>query len=615
MAVEIALEANVNVGEGSKSLNALRQEFKEAQKELNGLTEGSDAYVASLKKLGKIKDEIGDLRNTINAFNPEGKVQAVTTVVGGLASGFQAATGAAALFGGQSKDLEKALLKVQAVMAFTEGIKGLVSLGDGFKVLGAIIKSNPIFLIVGAIIAVGTTLYELKDKIPGVAKAFEVVGKVVDTVIQGFKDLTDWLGITSFAVDENRKKIIDSQEAIKKSVSDRYDTEIAVAKAAHKETTQLEIDKVKAARAANEEIIRVLKEKGESASDEEKKKITELTDANRQYTRDILGLYATAHNKFVENNKKQVEDYKKAQEEKKKAQEDGLEHSKKVLDDDYTKWKATEDQKKADRDKARQDELDGEIDLQQAKDTARLAQAELNSFNNQNDLQATLQLLKVKQDQEIESTNATGAAKELIRAKYAKLAKDAELKDKQDRLQLASDLTGALSNLSDIYFSVKRANLQKGSKEDLEAAKKQFNVNKGLQIAQATITGIQSVMNAYQSGLAYPYVGPATGAIFAVIAGIAAAANIAKIASTKFDEGGGGGSGTVGDVGGGAGTTPTPPTINSPSSSNTQLNPDGTVNTTGQQGSQLTVKAVVVETDITSTQGRVSALENNAKIH
>lgn len=605
MAVEIALEANVNVGEGSKSLNALRQEFKEAQKELNGLTEGSDAYVASLKKLGKIKDEIGDLRTTINAFNPEGKVQAVTTVVGGLASGFQAATGAAALFGGQSKDLEKALLKVQAVMAFTEGIKGLVSLGDGFKVLGAIIKSNPIFLIVGAIIAVGTALYELKDKIPGVAKAFDVVGKVVDTLIQGFKDLTDWLGITSFAVDENRKKIIDSQEAIKKSVSDRYDTEIAVAKAAHKETTQLEIDKVKAVRAANEEIIRVLKEKGESASEEEKKKITELTDANRQYTRDILGLYATAHDKFVENNKKQVEDYKKSQEEKKKAEEDGLEHSKKVLDDDYTKWKATEDQKKADKDKARQDELDGETALQQAKDAARLAQAELNSFNNQNDLQATLQLLKVKQDQEIESANATGAAKELIRAKYAKLAKDAEYEARQKELANNLALNNALQNLSNSYFQMKMQNLNKDSEEYKKYAQQQFKINKALSIVNATINGIEGAVRAYKD-YAFPY-----NIIISGVIAAATAVQVASIASQQFDSAGG----NVGSVGSPSVTPPEVPTINSPSSSNTQLNPDGTVNTTGQQGSQLTVKAVVVETDITSTQGRVSALENNAKIH
>ena len=212
--IDIAFETSVDVGEGAKSLKSLKQEFKETQKELDGLTAGSDRYVASLKKLGKIKDEIGDLNNEIKSFNPEGKVQAVTTVVGGLASGFQAATGAAALFGGESKDLEKALLKVQAVMAFTEGIKGLVSLGDGFKVLGNIIKDNPLYLIGAIIVGVGTALYSLKDKIPGVAKAFEFIGDIIGGVVQGFKDLTDAIGLSSFAITEHADKVIAANNKI-----------------------------------------------------------------------------------------------------------------------------------------------------------------------------------------------------------------------------------------------------------------------------------------------------------------------------------------------------------------------------------------------------------------
>ena len=120
---EIALSVSVDTGNGAKSLKSLKQEFKDAQKELDGLTVGTKEYVQQLAKLGKIRDEIGDLNQEINAFNPEGKVKAFGNVIGGLASGFQAAQGAAALFGGESKALEKTLLKVQAATAFAEGIK------------------------------------------------------------------------------------------------------------------------------------------------------------------------------------------------------------------------------------------------------------------------------------------------------------------------------------------------------------------------------------------------------------------------------------------------------------------------------------------------------------
>ncbi len=171
MATEIPFKADIDLGDGAKSLKSLKQEFKETQKELDGLTAGSERYVQTLQKLGKIKDDIGDLNDEIKSFNPEGKVKALGNVIGGVASGFQAATGAAALFGNESEDLQKTLLKVQSVMAFTEGIKGIVSLGDSFKVLGLQIKaafaSNPIGIILAGVTALAaafTAVYYSLDK-------------------------------------------------------------------------------------------------------------------------------------------------------------------------------------------------------------------------------------------------------------------------------------------------------------------------------------------------------------------------------------------------------------------------------------------------------------------
>ena len=129
-------EIDVNTGDSVKSLSDLRNEFKDIQKQLSGLRPGTEEYINALKKLGAVKDEIGDLKDEINAFaGADKKIGAVTNVIGGLASGFQAAQGAAALFGGESEDLQKTLVKVQSAMAFTEGIKGIAGLGDSFKSL------------------------------------------------------------------------------------------------------------------------------------------------------------------------------------------------------------------------------------------------------------------------------------------------------------------------------------------------------------------------------------------------------------------------------------------------------------------------------------------------
>ena len=127
---ELAFEASVDIGNGAKSIKTLKQDYKEAQQELNGLTVGTQEYIKQLEKLGGIKDSIGDLNAEIAAFNPEGKVAAFGNVIGGLASGFQAAQGAAALFGAEGEELQKTLLKVQAASAFADGIKGVAALKD-----------------------------------------------------------------------------------------------------------------------------------------------------------------------------------------------------------------------------------------------------------------------------------------------------------------------------------------------------------------------------------------------------------------------------------------------------------------------------------------------------
>jgi len=153
MAEEIVLKVDVELEEGSKSLRSLKQEFKETQKQLEGLTVGSQKYIDTLKKLGGIRDDIGDLNQTINAFNPEGKVQALGNAIGGVASGFQTATAATALFGTENEELTKTLVKVQSAMALTDGIKGIVAMKDSFTVLNAVIAANPFIAIATAIIA------------------------------------------------------------------------------------------------------------------------------------------------------------------------------------------------------------------------------------------------------------------------------------------------------------------------------------------------------------------------------------------------------------------------------------------------------------------------------
>lgn len=186
---------------------------------------------------------------------------------------------------------------------------------------------------------------------------------------------------------------------------------------------------------------------------------------------------------------------------------------------------------------------------------------------------------------------------------------DQELSNAQKLLQVGVDAMNSITALSDGIFAMKKSNLEKGSEAEKNAAKKNFEINKKMQIATATIAGIQSVLAAYQNGMKnpVPLLGPATGAIYAGIAAITAAGNIAKIKATQFESGG--------DVGGtGAGASPKAPSAEAGGGGPARMQ---AANFYGlgqmrQEPGSATQKVVVVESDITRAQNNVSKIETRA---
>lgn len=617
MAEEIVFNVDLDLNTGAKSLKSLKEEFKNTQKELDGLQAGSEKYVATLQKLGGIKDEIGDLNAEIKAFNPEGKVQAFSSVIGGVASGFQAATGAAALFGTENKDLEKTLVKVQAAMAFAEGIKGLVALGDGFKVLGNIIKAHPLYLIVGLVASIGAAMVALKDKIGFIGDAFDAVGKVIDGVVEHFKNLLDFIGLTNFAMDRLNQSILDNNKKTTDSINARYDSEIAAAQRAHKETVQLEIAKQQEILKTNNLAIEALERRRQaqgSLSEEDLQALTELRASNSEAYKAISDTWAAYKDAQIAKDKQFTEESRKQAEKRK---EDELRIRKETIEiakeqervlAEFRLSLDAEEQARKDA-KLTQLEADGDAETERIL-RQQAARAELALMESEANIFTKMEYLDQQYQMEIANTELTESEKLVIKKRYEDEKAALTAQAVQQELNIYAGLTSSLQSLSDSVFAIKRANLRKGSAEEEASARKQFNVNKALGIASATITGIQSVMAAYQSGLATPIIGPATGLAYAVIAGLTAAANIAKIASAKYQ---GGGGGSVASVSAVAAPSINPPTINAPQNSNTLLNPDGSVQNNNSQ-SQQPIKVFVTEDDIRKTGNRVNVLENQATI-
>lgn len=144
-------------------------------------------------------------------------------------------------------------------------------------------------------------------------------------------------------------------------------------------------------------------------------------------------------------------------------------------------------------------------------------------------LSQELDLLKAKEEQELASVQDNEIAKAEIRAKYRLEEENLEKQYYSNNLQAASNVTASLGDLSNSLFDLKRSNLEKGSEEDKEAARKQFDVNKAFGITTALIQGAVAVINASAS---VPYL--PVGLAASIAAAATTAASVAKIASTKF---------------------------------------------------------------------------------
>ena len=140
----------------SKNFKAqLREANKEAQETAVIFGATSKAAIDAAKKVALMKEAIADTKDTIDALHPEAKLNAVTGAVQGIAGGFAAAEGAMALFGTQSEEVQKQLLKVQGALALSQGINSVLSMGDAFSNLKIVIGQSAIVqsaynLIVGA---------------------------------------------------------------------------------------------------------------------------------------------------------------------------------------------------------------------------------------------------------------------------------------------------------------------------------------------------------------------------------------------------------------------------------------------------------------------------------
>ena len=244
-------------------------------------------------------------------------------------------------------------------------------------------------------------------------------------------------------------------------------------------------------------------------------------------------------------------------------------------------------------------------------------------------LKTTLSTLETQRIAEIAALNLSEEEKAAIEEKFRQAKEVAEETtaaklveiDKAAReklnaninagFQLATQAASSIASLQEINTKKKLKGVEKGSKEEEVILKRQFEQQKKMQLAMAVINGAQAIASIFAQ---YPKFDGGF-AMAAALAGsvIATTTSLATIASTTFE---------------GGGTAPAAPDTNSftgnstggmatPSASlfgsNNNLNNVGAPQD-GQQGQNITVTAIVSETEMTSTQDRVNRIKRNAEL-
>jgi hypothetical protein len=340
----------------NKKTVPLTRVLRGLKNELNALEEagkgGTEQFRQLEREAARLEDQIGDTRARVsNLASDTFKFDAAVQATQGLAAGFEIAQGAAALFGSESEDLQKALLKVQAATAIANGVQQVANLlleeskiktlvltnaqaayatvvgtsTGALKAFRIALAATGIGLLVIGLIALVENFDKVKraleNSIPGFKEVSNAIGGVVDTI-------KEWVG----ASDEADRAATAFESASKKQLAasdaaiERIERQIDIEKSAGRSTVALEIQREQAVINANRAIIADYTKKAgtlSQLSEEEKAKAKEVQQSAVNAVLDASAKITVIRNEAErEASEKAQEEAKKRAEAAKKAAED-----------------------------------------------------------------------------------------------------------------------------------------------------------------------------------------------------------------------------------------------------------------------------------------------------
>jgi hypothetical protein len=307
---DISIKVAIDSADADKSIKQIKQSLKD----LKNVKAGDKLFEDAQKAAAKYKDKLDDIKDAAGAAAGSG-VEKLTSSMNLLKDGFVNAD------------------------------PGKLSIG--MKGLGMAMKAIPIFLIIEGIKFLVENFEKLASSGGIIGKVFTFIGDVIGTVIQAFKDFSDWLGITNFAVEDNAEKTIAAAKATEAATTERYDAEIKMAKAAGKDVTEIEIKKQQAIIDSTKlqfEAIKAVAAASGEVTPAQMEKVAALGKVVRDAQLEIEVMRTTAETKANEdakkNQQKRNDDLKDSLKEQQKIAEDAI---KQREENDANELKATEE--------------------------------------------------------------------------------------------------------------------------------------------------------------------------------------------------------------------------------------------------------------------------------
>ena len=618
-------------------IGAIKKELRDLKGELANATDPKE-MARLAQKAGELSDKLKDANEQVKNFATGSKFEQVSNGIGGIKDSIM------------SLDFEEAAQKAKVFQSAVSGIsskdvssafKGLIStvstLGQTFVRFGVMLLTNPIFLLVTVITAIVAGVVIFLNKIGLLGKAFEVIMAPIRAFVEGLKDILDYLGLTDFAGEEAAANEAKRQEAALKMQQEKM--------AAFEREKQARINLYEAVKDKQQAEIALLESQGKSA--QKLKELTsqqEIADAKRHknYVEGFnevskaLGIETSQKTAIINadteiiksqtnlNNviKDGAEKYKEYQ----KARIDAARLIKDLeigLIKDATERELKENKIKYDRliadlktnEKLKADEKKRLTELYttiQAEEDAKIQQ-------------------KAKDEDLRRATELADALNAITKERTdKKLASDlAEIQSQKDKADKLKEYNDALIESEKGLFDA-RLGFAKGlisglmdlAGQNKKIANALFLVDKALAIGEIIVNTHREI-SGYWSNPTWKLspdggVGAATAASTA--AKIRAATSIASIAAStiaKYMGGGGGGSLPSAGGGGGVGATATATAQATPSvnlfGQGNQLNQVGAP-TSVETNQNITVQAVVSETDVTTTQTKIDKIKKNAEL-